>query len=206
MKNKSAILMILFMGALWGVAEATLGYVLHLLPHGMSGMFMFPIGMYFMYNAYKKSNKTQAVLWVSMIAASIKLIDLALPTRSPMSVVNPAISILLEGLVVFAFVYAYKGRKIVLSSFLVGLGWIVAFTLLQTLVFKPEMGLNNLPLAQSIMFIATNAIVSAGLVALYLKNEEALEWKRNSETMSFALPVLSLVLALSLEVTNSLIF
>lgn len=206
MKNKTAILMILLMGALWGIAEATLGYVLHFLPHGMSGMFMFPIGMYFMYNAYKKSNKTQAVLWVAMIAASIKLIDLVLPTRSPMSVVNPAISILLEGLVVFAFVYAYKGRKIVLSSFLVGLSWILVFVVMQALVFKPEIGLYNLPLAQFILFVSANAIASAILVALYLKNEKVLEWKVNGEKLSFAIPALSLMLALSLEVTNSLIF
>lgn len=145
MKNKTTILMILFMGALWGIAEATLGYVLHFLPHGMSGMFMFPIGMYFMYNAYKKSNKTQAVMWVAMIAASVKLIDLALPTRSPMSVINPATSILLESLVVFAFVKLYKGRRVVQSSFLVGFAWIAAFTLLQAFVFKPEVGLYNLP-------------------------------------------------------------
>ena len=206
MKNKSAILMILLMGALWGIAEATIGYALHFLPHGMSGMFMFPIGMYFMYNAYKKSNKTQAILWVSIIAASIKLIDLCLPTRSPMSVINPAISILLESLVVFAFVHAYKGRKIVLSSFIMGLSWITVFTLMQSLIFKPEVGLYNLPLAQFILFIVANALVSGILVALYLKNEKALEWKINSNKISYAIPVFSLLLALSLEVTNSLIF
>lgn len=206
MKNRSTILMILLMGALWGIAEATLGYVLHFLPHGMSGMFMFPIGMYFMVNAYRKSNKTGAVLWVAMIAASIKLIDLALPTRSPMSVINPATSILLEALVVFAFVHAYKGRKVVLSACLVGLSWIIVFTLTQAMVFKPEVGLYNLPLAQFVLFIAANAVVSAVLVGFYLKNEKALEWKVNSEKISLAIPVLALVLALSLEITNSLIF
>ena len=206
MKNRTTILMILLMGSLWGIAEASIGYALHFLPHGMSGMFMFPIGMYFMYNAYKKSNNTQAVLWVGMIAAFIKLIDLALPTRSPMSVINPATSILLESLVVFAFVRVYKGRKIVLSSFILGLGWITLFTLLQALVFKPEIGLYNLPLAKFILFIAANAVVSAVLVALYLKNEIALEWKVNSEKISMAVPALTLIVALSLEVTNSLIF
>jgi hypothetical protein len=198
--------MILLMGALWGIAEATIGYALHFLPHGMSGMFMFPVGMYFMYNAYKKSNKTQAVLWVAMVAAMIKLIDLALPTRSPMSVLNPAISILLEGLVVFAFVHAYKGRKVVLSSFIAGLSWIAVFTLVQAFVIKPELGLYNLPIAQFALFFLGNAIVSAILLTLYLKNEEALEWRVNSEKIPLVVPVLSLVLALSLEVTNSLIF
>jgi hypothetical protein len=136
----------------------------------------------------------------------IKLIDLALPTRSPMSVLNPAISILLEGLVVFAFVHAYKGRKVVLSSFIAGLSWIAVFTLVQAFVIKPELGLYNLPIAQFALFFLGNAIVSAILLTLYLKNEEALEWRVNSEKIPLVVPVLSLVLALSLEVTNSLIF
>jgi len=73
-------------------------------------------------------------------------------------------------------------------------------------VFKPEVGLYNLPLAQFVLFIAANAVVSAVLVGFYLKNEKALEWKVNSEKISLAIPVLALVLALSLEITNSLIF
>lgn len=207
MKNKTeSIRIIILMGALWGICEASIGYGLHFLPYGFSGMFMFPIGMYFMYNAYKKSENKNAVLWVGMIAAMIKFVDLMLPTRSPMSVINPAASILLESLVVFAFVKVYKGKRIMASSLVIGLSWVVLFTLVQAVVFKPEIGLYTLPFAQFILFLLANAIVSGIFVMMYLKNETALEWKLNTEKTSFAIPVLSILLAMSMELTNSLIF
>ena len=39
----------LFWGALWGIAEATLGYLAHLISliPGIAGFIMFPIGFYF---------------------------------------------------------------------------------------------------------------------------------------------------------------
>lgn len=207
MKNKTgSILMIVLMGALWGVSEATIGYALHFLPYGFSGMFMFPIGIYFMYNAYKKSDNKNAVLWVGIIAATIKFIDLLLPTRSPMSVINPAISILVESLIVFAFVKLYKAKRTLVASYAIGLSWIVLFTLIQALVFRPELGLYNLPFAQLVLSLLANAFVSGSIVAIYLKNEAMFVWKRNPENISWAIPVLTILLALSLEITNSLIF
>lgn len=194
------------MGALWGVSEATIGYALHFLPYGFSGMFMFPIGIYFMYNAYKKSDNKNAVLWVGIIAATIKFIDLLLPTRSPMSVINPAISILVESLIVFAFVKLYKAKRTLVASYAIGLSWIVLFTLIQALVFRPELGLYNLPFAQLVLSLLANAFVSGSIVAIYLKNEAMFVWKRNPENISWAIPVLTILLALSLEITNSLIF
>jgi hypothetical protein len=207
MKNKAkSIKMIILMGTLWGICEATIGYGLHFLPYGLSGMFMFPIGMYFMYNAYKKSDNKNAVLWVGMIAATIKFVDLLLPTRSLMSVINPAMSILLESLVVFAFVKVYKAKRTVVASYVIGLSWIVLFTLIQAFVFRPEIGLYNLPFAQFVLSILANALVSGTIVAIYLKNENVFEWKINPEKISWVIPVFTILLALSLEITNSLIF
>ena len=207
MKNKTeSIRIIILMGALWGLCEASIGYGLHFLPYGFSGMFMFPIGMYFMYNAYKKSDNKNAVVWVGMIAAMIKFVDLLLPTRSPMSVINPAASILLESLVVFAFVKVYKNKHIMALSYGMGLSWVVLFTLTQAFVFKSPVGLYTLPLAQFTFFLLANAVVSGTLVMIYLKNEAMLEWRINPEKVSYAIPVLTVLLAMSMELTNSLIF
>jgi len=206
MKNTAkTIRTIILMGALWGICEASIGYGLHFLPYGFSGMFMFPIGMYFMYNAYKQSDSKNAVLWVGLIAASIKFIDLLLPTRSPMSVINPATSIILESLVVFAFVKIPYRNKIT-ASYLLGASWVLLFTLTQALIFRPETGLYTLPAFQFMSFLLLNALVSGSLVALYLKNEERLTWKQGTRKFSFAIPALTMLLALSLEFVNSLIF
>jgi hypothetical protein len=204
--NVKTIQIIILMGALWGICEASIGYGLHFLPYGFSGMFMFPIGMYFMFNAYKQSDSKNAILWVGLIAASIKFIDLLLPTRSPMSVINPATSIILESLVVFAFAKAFKYKKVIASSYLVGFSWILLFTLTQALIFKPETGLYTLPIVQIFLFLGLNALVSGSLVALYLKNEKLFKLNFTSRKFSLAIPVITVLIALSMEYVNSLIF
>ncbi|MFA6618185.1 MAG: hypothetical protein WCT23_03845 [Candidatus Neomarinimicrobiota bacterium] len=206
MKNKTKNLrIIILMGALWGICEATIGYGLHFLPYGFSGMFMFPIGMYFMYNAYKKTDNKNAILWVAVIAAMIKCIDFILPSRSPMSVINPATSILLESLVVFAFAKVYRSKRVVASSYALGLTWVLVFGLFQTFMFKPEIGLYQLPLSQYILSLLSNVLVSGTLVMIYLKNEAALQWEVNAPKLSYAIPILTVLLALALELGNSLI-
>ncbi|MCF7833010.1 MAG: hypothetical protein K9N05_05500 [Candidatus Marinimicrobia bacterium] len=207
MKNTvKTIQTIILMGALWGICEASFGYALHFLPYGFSGMFMFPIGMYFMVNAYKQSESKNAVLWVGLIAASVKFIDLLLPTRSPMTVINPATSIILESLVVFAFVKVFNSKKVVASSYLIGLSWILLFTLTQALIFKPESGLYTLPFLQVVLFLLMNALVSGSIIMIYLKNENKISLKISSRKLSFALPLIAMLLALSMEYANSLIF
>ncbi|MCD6337118.1 MAG: hypothetical protein J7M01_02665 [Candidatus Marinimicrobia bacterium] len=207
MKNSvKTIQTIILMGALWGICEASIGYGLHFLPYGFSGMFMFPIGMYFMYNAYKQSDSKNAVLWVGLIAASIKFIDLLLPTRSPMTVINPITSIILESLVALVFVRVFNNKKVIASSYLVGLSWILLFTLTQALIFRPEAGLYTLPLFQGVLFLLLNAFVSGTIITIYLKNADKITLKISSRKLSFALPVIAILLALSMEYVNSLIF
>ncbi|RKY56890.1 MAG: hypothetical protein DRP93_00350 [Candidatus Neomarinimicrobiota bacterium] len=207
MKNSvKTIQTIILMGALWGICEASIGYGLHFLPYGFSGMFMFPIGMYFMYNAYKQSDSKNAVLWVGLIAASIKFIDLLLPTRSPMTVINPVTSIILESLVALVFVRVFNNKKVIASSYLVGLSWILLFTLTQALIFRPEAGLYTLPLFQGVLFLLLNAFVSGTIITIYLKNADKITLKISSRKLSFALPVIAILLALSMEYVNSLIF
>jgi hypothetical protein len=102
---KKTIPMILFWGAVWGICEATIGYVLHLaavaLP-GLPGALMFPIGFWCMYKARKDTGKVYAPLSIAAVAASIKLVDFLVPGYDAIRVVNPALSILLEGLAVAA--------------------------------------------------------------------------------------------------------
>lgn len=104
---KKTIPMILFWGAVWGICEATIGYALHLaavaLP-GLPGAFMFPIGFWCMAQVRKATQKAYAPLGIAIVAASIKLVDFLVPGYDAIRVVNPALSILLEGLAV-AVVY-----------------------------------------------------------------------------------------------------
>ncbi|MFO7842144.1 MAG: hypothetical protein R6V48_08355 [Fidelibacterota bacterium] len=202
--NVKNIQIILFLGALWGIAEASIGYVLHFLPAGFSGMLMFPIGFYFMYNAYRQTDSQNAVLWMGLIAAGIKCVDLLLPLRSAMGVLNPAASIIIESMAVFAFVRFYNKKKVVLPVLLTSTAWIVVFTLTQAVVFKPLSGLYLQPLSIILFVVLLNILCSTLIIAIYLKKEKHISFALRLRKSSFALPVMMLGIALLLELTNSL--
>jgi hypothetical protein len=98
---KKEIGVIVFWGALWGLFEATVGYVLHILPINIGRLVWFPAAYFFMTKVYKETGRTESVLYTSVIAACIKLIDFLLPVRIDM-VLNPFASIILEGIAVWA--------------------------------------------------------------------------------------------------------
>ncbi|MFP4548973.1 MAG: hypothetical protein ACLFQM_12640 [Fidelibacterota bacterium] len=206
MNNTKHIQTILLLGALWGIAEATIGHLLHFLPCGFSGMVMFPIGFYFMYNAYLTTDKKSAVLATGIIAASIKFIDFILPMKSPMGIINPAMSIVLESLVVYGFLKVFASKKSFSYTFGLGLSWVVLFTLAQAVIFRPAAGLYLAPLLQMVGFILMNGIVSGFLVGLYLQKEAAITFRPIVKRASFLLPALTVLLAALLEIGNSIIF
>jgi hypothetical protein len=88
---------ILTWGALWGIFEATVGYLLHLLPFSVGFLVWYPVACFFMVNVYRKTQQTKSILCVGALAACIKLLNLFLPGRID-RVLNPAISILFEAL------------------------------------------------------------------------------------------------------------
>jgi hypothetical protein len=112
--NKRQLIWIpLFWGSLWGLAEATLGHVLHHIPiPGIAGYVMFPIGVFFMVQALNHSGKLSAIHLTALVAAQIKLLDLVLPARSPFAVINPAVAILCESFVLGLFLRFSYPRKI----------------------------------------------------------------------------------------------
>jgi hypothetical protein len=105
MTNQKQLVWIpLFWGSIWGLAEATLGHILHWMPiPGIAGYVMFPIGMFFLVQAFRHSGKLSIIFLTALVAANIKLIDFFLPVQSPFAVINPAVAILCESLAVGLF-------------------------------------------------------------------------------------------------------
>jgi len=102
--NKQDAVVSIFWGSLWGIVEATLGYLSHLviIAPGFSGFIMFPIGFYFMSRAFRESGKLTALFGTAVTAASIKMVDIFLPALHPLKTINPAICIILEAIAVLA--------------------------------------------------------------------------------------------------------
>jgi hypothetical protein len=100
----------LFWGLIWGIWEATAGYLIHLthIP-GLPGLVMVPAAFYFMSRAFIRSGKHETIFLAACVAAGLKLLDLFIPGQNIQSVVNPAQAILLESLAVAGF-YSFLGH------------------------------------------------------------------------------------------------
>jgi hypothetical protein len=86
-------------GAVWGLAEATLGHILHLarVP-GLPGLVMVPIAVAVMGRVAARSRSAAAVFVAGAVAASFKLLDLLVPGTDLLALVHPVQAILLEAL------------------------------------------------------------------------------------------------------------
>ena len=134
----SWIVAALFFGGCWGAAEATLGHLLHLLGRfvptaGLAGLVLFPVGVFFMLQAWRWSGRRAAILAAAATAAALKLSSAALPGVGWLFAANPALSILAEGLVVFAGAPLLAARRPAAplpAAFFLAVAWRLAFLLL----------------------------------------------------------------------------
>lgn len=148
--NKDYIKIGLFYGGILGLLEATLGYILHLLPSGVSGAIMYPILFAIGMMAYKASQSLKSVYIMTITATCIKLTNLAIPFLPVVKVVNPAVAILLEGVSV-ALVVAYVVKheeSLSIKTLLAGsYGWRSIYLMFITCLYF--MGVGKLRMFQS---------------------------------------------------------
>ena len=209
MNNKKTILTILFLGGLWGIIEATFGYLIHFLPNGFPGMIMFPIAFYFIYTSYKQTGKQSAIFYTAIVAGLIKLSDLFIPLQSAVSTINPAVSIILESLIVFVFIKIYSENRIYIKSAAMSLGWILLLVFSQRFIFHPAEGLYLKPFVEMIGFLIMNTIVSGLIIGTFLKlkqNSNFMILKYDFQKISYAMPISLLLVAIFCEIGNSLLF
>lgn len=112
-KGYSFFISIVIWGTIWGIFEATVGYLLHLLPFRIGWLVWYPVACFFMSNAYRRTNRVSSVLFVGILCASIKMLNLLFPVSID-RVINPAVSIVLEALamalVIFVLNRTYNGK------------------------------------------------------------------------------------------------
>ena len=92
---KGNITKTILLGSVWGITEATAGYLLHRFGMGFGWLLWFPIAFFFIHRAYVWTKSAPAVMLCAAIASSLKLVNLLFPIR-PDRVFNPAVSIILE--------------------------------------------------------------------------------------------------------------
>ncbi len=98
----------LFWGAAWGLAEASLGHLLHALRvPGLAGFVMIPLAVVLMSRAVEDARDPGAAVAASAVAAAFKFLDLFIPAADILAVVRPAAAILTEGFVLAAAVAVF---------------------------------------------------------------------------------------------------
>lgn len=102
---------IIFWGALWGLEEATLGHLLHITTLSIGWFLWFPFAYLFMSMVYNQTGKLNSILFTSIIAAAIKLIDLFMTTNL-IIIICPALSIILESISLFAVLKIVNRKKL----------------------------------------------------------------------------------------------
>lgn len=102
----SFISVTIFYGALWGIVEATLGYLVHL-ANISSTFVLLPIAFFFMKQVYKSTGKISSIFVISIISCCIKSLNIFTGIRLD-KVINPIISILLEGSTFAGYAYILK--------------------------------------------------------------------------------------------------
>ncbi len=137
----------IFWGALWGLEEATLGHLLHITTLSIGWFLWFPLAYLFMSMAYKQTGKLNSILFTSIVAAAIKLVDLFMTTNLVI-IICPALSIILEGISIFA-ILKIVSRKMIMQKYKlaeiisVSLLWRVLFLL--SLLFIPPWIITSYP-------------------------------------------------------------
>lgn len=165
---------IIFFGAVWGIIEATLGHLLHQVSLNIGWMIWFPIAFYFMNTVYKQTGKPESIFYISIIAASIKLIDLFMPVRID-RVLNPAVSIVLEGLVVFAIIKVAQNKELItkykyLYSLVTSFSWRILYIIY--VLFLPAYFIKISPLGSMgalLRFFILESTANSIVVYLYIK-------------------------------------
>jgi hypothetical protein len=164
---------VIFWGSLWGLVEATIGYILHLVRlqgyRGVTSFFLFPMACYYMNQVRRETAKREPIIYMAVLAACIKLLDFFIPGHDSIRIIYPAIAIILEGMAVYgAFVLAGKrGKEFGYPEALfASLSWRVVFTAIQFTTL-PQTGL---PTLQSVMkFILVDGPVNSLIIYLYVR-------------------------------------
>lgn len=172
--NKQIIVTTLFFGAIWGILEATLGYLLQFLPPLVSGSVMFPIGASLLVLVYANTHDKSSVLWVGVIAATIKSVNFFMPGLLPIKTYNPMISIILQSMVMVGVCYLLDQKKV--SLHVLGLA---GASFLWRILFYVNISINHaltgFPFPQmrtpqaTFDFIVLYGLMGAGFIILFYR-------------------------------------
>jgi len=200
--NLKLVSQIIFFGAIWGITEATIGFLLHFLPPTIAGLVMFPVAAFILVKAYKATGSRASMIYVGLIAAGIKAVNFLIPGMMPFKIINPMVSIVMESLLVAAvyplFSKASWNSKLA-GAVIASVGWRTGYILYMAVQFIIT-GFISKYIATPvdiINFVVLNGLASGLLVFGALKIEPKITLKTFKFKPVYALA--ALVFAISLQ-------
>ena len=161
---------ILFWGSCWGLLEGSLGYVIHrfavAIP-GLPGFILFPAAFWLIQKAVDSSGRKDIVIKMSIIAASLKLLDFLIPGHDAIRIINPALSILMEGFAVMVIMNVKSESKLI-SNFRAGFLWRGIFLIYMVVLswFNLPAGLVTSGISVALQFLIAESAVNAVIISL----------------------------------------
>lgn len=203
--NVRLVSVILFYGAIWGIVEASVGYVLHFLPTLIAGTILFPFVSVILYKAYRQTESSISILAIGVVAALIKSVNFFLPVLNVWKVINPMASILFESLVVMVLIKVALNGKVPLK-----IGAVLLASVSWRAIFLAYMGIQMLltgftaPQIASFASIMSFSVVSgllSGAMAVGILAMASIRIKKTVKQFNL-MPIVSLAtLALAIVLT-----
>ena len=208
---------VLFFGGLWGIIEATLGSFLHLPMVKAAGIFvsnsaiLVPLSMFLMGACYKRVGNARSILYMGVLAGSIKAIVCAIFLFD----ITPVFHILLEALSMAGALALIRPEKILSFK---GLGtFILANTVYLTVSMIVRFKGGSIATPESVMsYIQKYVLMINGLAILYtfavgailygiVKLAEVKEWKLEGLKKIVYSPITASIVAATMVVVTFLV-
>ncbi len=200
--NLKLVSQIIFFGAIWGITEATIGFLLHFLPPTIAGLVMFPVAAFILVKAYKATGSRASMIYIGLIAAGVKAVNFLIPGMMPFKIINPMVSIVMESLLVAVAYPLFKRaswNSKLAGAVIASVGWRTGYILYMAVQFIITGFISKYIAtpADIINFVVLNGLASGLLVFGVLKIEPKLTIKTFKFKPVYALA--ALVFAISLQ-------
>jgi hypothetical protein len=168
-KFNDFIFPIVLWGCIWGIIEATLGYILHQFSINIGWALWYPIAFLFMTKVYETTKKSSSIIYIAIIAAAFKSLNLFLPVRID-KVINPIVAIISEGVSLFFLLKLLKVNsrlKLILTSNTVWRIFYLFYILGMPSSFKELSVINNIETL--LKFLITELIITSIVILILIE-------------------------------------
>jgi hypothetical protein len=223
-KHLKTFLIVLFFGAVWGLAEAVIGTFVHLDLGAVnsSSAVMLPIAFYLMGLCYTKTKSLTSVLYIGLIAAAIKF-SLVFVVGWIDKIYTPPIYIVAEALAAMGAIAVLRPTRVLSAKSFLTVAIAGTAYMVFLIVFKQIQGIiNNKPfiydleswkaegeeylLTKNAAMLITTGVIG-GISYGIMKLAEKMNWKFNKDTVETVLynPITASV-AVVVAVASTILF